>query len=139
MINRSQLKKRIQEKREFLLYACIGVGGVIIDIAVFLVLFNVVKLEKNLATFISLSVAITNNFMWNSFLNFKVSDNLRRRYFRFYAVGITGFLLTALLFFILTDLLGVNANVTKIVSLPPLLILQYSLNRIWSFKKNEEV
>ena len=129
------LPSAIRARRTFLLYALIGVSGVIADLAVFFILYNVVGIEKNIASFISISLAITNNFLWNTFVNFKVKDQLLRRYLRFYAVGLTGIALTSLIFLIFVDAYKINTNVVKLGSLFPVLLLQYSLNKRWAFKE----
>lgn len=121
--------------RQFILYAVIGVSGVTLDVVLFMLLFNMLHVNEELATFISISAAITNNFLLNTYLNFKVKDNLWRRYMRFYLVGLSGILLTDLLFLIFVDHLYINANYVKIGSLLPVLLLQYSLNKRWSFKE----
>lgn len=123
--------------RQFVLYAIIGMSGVTLDIVLFMVLFNMFHINEQVATFISISAAITNNFLLNTYLNFKVKDHLLSRYARFYMVGLTGIALTSLLFLIFMNGLGVDANIVKIASLVPVLLLQYSLNKRWSFKETD--
>ncbi len=118
-----------------MLYVVIGMSGVTLDVVLFMVLFNLLHINEELATFISISAAITNNFLLNTYLNFKMKDKLWSRYVRFYLVGLTGILLTDLLFFIFVDHLHINANYVKIGSLLPVLLLQYSLNKRWSFRE----
>jgi putative flippase GtrA len=129
----------LKHHRQFALYTLIGLSGVSIDVAFFFILFNIVNLEKNLATFISLTCAITNNFVWNVVFNFKVRDRLKQRFLRFYLVGLTGFALTALFFLVFTDWIGISANITKLISLLPILLLQYTINKLWSFRNHEEI
>jgi len=119
----------------FIIYAAIGMSGVTLDVVLFLILFNLFHINEQLATFISISAAITNNFLLNTHLNFKVKDKLWNRFARFYLVGLTGILLTDLLFVIFVDNLHINANYVKIGSLLPVLLLQYSLNKRWSFRE----
>lgn len=121
--------------RNFVLYAVIGASGVTLDIVLFMVLFNIFHIHEQLATFISISAAITNNFVLNTHLNFKVKDRLLGRYARFYLVGLTGILLTDVLFWVFVDNLHISPNIVKIASLMPVLLLQYSLNKRWSFKE----
>lgn len=132
ILSMTKIKK---PSRQFILYAVIGVSGVTLDVVLFMLLFNMLHVNEELATFISISAAITNNFLLNTYLNFKVKDNLWRRYMRFYLVGLSGILLTDLLFLIFVDHLYINANYVKIGSLLPVLLLQYSLNKRWSFKE----
>jgi putative flippase GtrA len=121
--------------RNFVLYAIIGLSGVTLDVLLFLVLFNLFHINELLATFISISAAITNNFLLNTRFNFRVRDRLWGRYARFYLVGLSGIVLTDLLFLIFVNGLHINANIIKIGSLLPVLLLQYSLNKRWSFRE----
>jgi len=121
--------------RQFVLYAIIGLSGVTLDVLLFMALFNLFHMNEELATFISISASITNNFLLNTYFNFKVKDRLWARYARFYLVGLTGILLTDALFYVFVDNLHVSANIVKIGSLLPVLLLQYSLNKRWSFKE----
>lgn len=120
--------------KTFVLYAVIGLSGVLLDTLLFFALYNLGHVDKTLATFISISLAVVNNFLLNVFLNFKVKDRLLQRFGKFYLVGLTGIALTAALFFLFVDIAKFDANIVKLGSLVPVLLLQYSLNKYWSFK-----
>jgi putative flippase GtrA len=120
--------------RTFVTYTIIGLSGVTLDVVIFYALYNWVGLDKMVATFISISIAITNNFLLNTYFNFKVTDRLLGRFARFYTVGLAGIILTDAIFAIFVDRAGMNANLVKIGSLLPVLLLQYSLNKHWSFR-----
>lgn len=115
-------------------YAAIGVSGVCLDYVVFLLLFNAFGLHPQIANAISTTAGIVNNFVLNALLNFRKRDRIVVRFLRFYAVGLTGIALTVLLLKVFSDVLGVDANVVKGLSLPLVLLLQYSINRRWSFR-----
>src|SRR6266550_4232017 len=131
-------RSSLRRHRQFILYAIIGLSGVTLDVIIFLILYNVFRVEKNTATFISISLAITNNFLWNTFVNFKMTDQLLRRFGRFYVVGLAGIILKAVIFKIFVDWVGLNTNLVKIGSLLPVLLLQYSLNKRWAFKEHAD-
>lgn len=120
--------------RTFVLYQLIGVSGVLLDLVLFLVLYNVVGMHEQIATVISTSAGITNNFLLNSFLNFRKRDGLLHRFVRFYAVGLLGIGLVALLLVVFHSWLGIDANIVKVVSMPIVAVLQFSLNKRWSFR-----
>jgi len=122
-----------ENHRNFFWYSVIGISGVALDYITFLILFNAVGLDKNVANVISTSLGITNNFFWNAFLNFKKTDKLLVRFFTFYAVGIVGLLLTSLMFVLFVDLLKIDANLVKACSIVVVVIVQYGLNRKFSF------
>jgi putative flippase GtrA len=130
------IKPQLVKNRHFLLYLVIGISGVALDLATFLLLYNMVGVEKYLANVISTSVGITNNFYWNSFHNFRVTNHLLRRYAKFYATGLVGLGLTALIFMIFVDRLHVSANLVKLASLAPVLVLQFAINKYWTFKRS---
>lgn len=132
MIDRTRLL--VTQYQQFLLYAIIGVSGVTLDLVVFFLLFNLAGINENVATVISTSCGIANNFALNTAFNFKVRDNLLRRFVQFYAVGVSGILLTVLLFAVFVSWLGISPNIVKVGSLLPVLVLQYGLNKVWTFK-----
>ncbi len=111
----------------------IGASGVLLDLAVFFVLFNAVHVDKFAATAVSTSAGITNSFVWNARYNFRVTNRLLARFLRFYVVGLAGLGLTAALFAVLVDLLGWDANLVKVLALGPVLVVQYTANKRWSF------
>lgn len=115
-------------------YALFGATGVLLDLCVFLLLFNVVGLHPQIANVISTTAGITNNFVLNRFFNFRKWDRVLTRFARFYLVGLAGIGLTFLLLWLFSGLLGLNPNIIKTASLPIVLLFQYSLNKKWSFR-----
>lgn len=126
--------KLLQSRRKFFIYTVIGMSGVLLDLLIFFVLFNLIHLEKNLANAISTSAGITNNFIWNVFLNFKVKDKLFLRFITFYCVGLTGIVITSVMFWIGVDNWHINANVVKFASIFVVLVWQFNLNKLLSFR-----
>jgi putative flippase GtrA len=122
-----------QQYRNFVLYQLIGVSGVLLDLVLFLVLYNVLGIHEQVATAISTSAGITNNFLLNSYLNFRKRDGMLRRFARFYSVGLLGIGLVAVLLLVFHSWLGVDANIVKIASMPVVAVLQFFLNKRWSF------
>jgi len=125
--------KQLSAYREFLLYALIGVSGVLIDLLAFLFLYNVLDVPEIVATFLSTTLGIVNNFALNVRFNFRTKDRLLARFARFYAVGAAGIALTAAMFGIFSTLAGIDPNIVKVVSLPVVLVFQYALNKKWTF------
>lgn len=123
----------LRRHRTFLLYAVIGCSGVVLDLVLFLLLYNTAGLHEQLAAAVSTTAGITNNFLLNTFLNFRRRDGLLVRFLRFYAVGLLGIVLTATLLLVFSTGLRVDPNVVKVLSLPVIVIVQYTLNKRWSF------
>ncbi|MGH3797115.1 MAG: GtrA family protein [Pseudonocardiaceae bacterium] len=123
----------LRKHRTFLLYAVIGCSGVLLDLVLFLLLYDIAGLHEQVATAISTTAGITNSFLLNTFLNFRMRDRLLVRFLRFYSVGLLGLALTATLLLVFCTLLGADPNVVKVFSLPMVAVLQYTLNKKWSF------
>lgn len=119
--------------RQLVVYALIGACGVTLDFFLFLLLFNVVGIHEQVANAISISAGIVNSFTLNALFNFRKRDRLLMRFVRFYAVGMGGIALTFVLLAVFAGPLGLNPNIVKLCSLPLVLVLQYSLNKRWSF------
>ncbi|MFF4586951.1 GtrA family protein [Streptomyces sp. NPDC001388] len=124
---------RSRTVRQLVRYTLIGGSGVTLDLVVFLLLHNTAGMDEQFANALSTTLAITNNFVLNARFTFERRDRIVVRFLRFYAVGLTGVVLTNLLFLAFTDGLGVDANLVKAGSLPLVLALQFVLNRKWSF------
>ena len=72
------------------------------------------------------------DFVLNALLNFRTRDRLLLRFARFYAVGLAGLVLTFLLLQ-LGAALGLDPNLVKAAAIPLVVLLQYLINRRWSF------
>lgn len=128
------IKNKILEHKEFLLYAIIGVTGVAIDFIIFYLLYNKLNADVVIANIISVSAGITNNFILNTFFNFKKKDRIGTRFFSFFTVGIAGLLLSNLIIFIFHSKAGLDATLVKFISIPPVVVFQFILNKKISFR-----
>ncbi|HVI68892.1 MAG TPA: GtrA family protein [Magnetospirillaceae bacterium] len=127
------LRDYTKRRRVFFTYAAIGVSGIVIDILLFALLVYLLHINPAVATIISTSFGITNNFLWNAAYNFKKKDGLWRRFFAFYGIGIAGIVASALIVLLLADIFAVDPLIVKLLSLPPVVIGQYFLNKRFSF------
>lgn len=125
------------KNRNFILYVIIGLSGATIDFVAFLIFHNIFGVQPTIASFLSVSLGIVNNFIFNSRHNFKVTDKLWNRFANFYSIGLGGALLSVLIIFCLYNLLGVNAVSAKLLTIAPVVLLQYFLNIKFSFKLKE--
>lgn len=130
---RSAAIGRWHRHRHFVLYAVIGCSGVLLDLVLFLILYNLLDIHEQIATAMSTTAGIVNNFLLNSVLNFRKRDGMLRRFLRFYAVGLMGIGLTTALLGVFSTGLGVDPNIVKVLSLPPVVLFQFTLNKRWSF------
>ncbi len=128
-----QLLEQIERRRNFIIYAVIGVSGATLDFVLFEI-FLWAGLSMQFANFISVSAGITNNFFLNARLNFRVSDRLLRRFAAFYAVGMVGLGLSAAILELGVGWLGFSARIAKASSIVIVVVTQYSLNKVLAFQ-----
>jgi putative flippase GtrA len=120
--------------RQFILYGIIGASGAALDILCYIFLYKKLHISPYIATFMSVSIGILNNFILNSRHNFKVTDNLLHRFMRFYSIGLGGAVLSSGFIYVMFNLLSINATVAKLLTIPPVVLLQFFLNRKFTFK-----
>lgn len=146
-----KITELIKQKRSFILYILIGFTGLTLDLISFVVMVRIFHINEFIANPISMSVGIINNFFINAFVNFKKTDRLLMRFLSFYLVGIVGIFVgnTFLWFFngviggyvgaVLTWISPVVAKyqleLVKAVSIVFIAIMQYFLNKRFSFKQ----
>lgn len=116
-------------------YAVIGVTGVAIDFIIFLLLVKV-GVPAVIASIISVSIAIVNNFILNAYLNFKKKDHIWWRFLSFYTVGATGVILSALFIILFHNIIGISEIYAKLISVPFIVVFQYWFNKYASFADN---
>lgn len=119
--------------RHFYLYTIIGISGVALDFIIYVALVKFLNVSPVIANFISISIAICNNFWLNKTYNFKVTDHLLKRFLFFYIVGLLGIFASEILLIIFHYIAGFNDVLAKLLTLPFVLILQFILNKRFSF------
>jgi|WetSurSiteA1Bulk_404760.scaffolds.fasta_scaffold08281_3 putative flippase GtrA len=125
-----------QKNRQFISYSIIGVTGATIDFVLFSIFVKSFSINYLISNTISVSAGITNNFLLNTFLNFKVKDKLAVRFFRFYTIGISGLLMSSVMLYIFITLLHMDTLISKAITIIFVVILQYTLNKKYSFSRN---
>lgn len=127
-----------KKHRHFILYSLIGFTGLAIDYLLFALGAKVLGLSVLVANFISISLAITNNFWLNSRYNFKKNDHLLKRFVLFYGVGLAGLVLSEALIVWFHYGLGLGDLVAKLLTLPPVVVFQFFFNKRFSFGNIEQ-
>jgi len=124
----------LKKHRNILMYGAIGVSAMVVDVAFFMLFFNVFELSPIASTFISVTIAMFYAFTLNAVFNFKTSDFLHARFFSYAVVSGFGMLASAGIIQVLVYM-DVDANIAKVLSLPPIVVLQYLFNKTVTFKK----
>lgn len=130
----AQLNRLVVRYPRFTVYLLIGGSAAAIDLLAFLILFNWFGLRALVANVISVSIATLESFSLNALFNFRVRDRLVQRFLYFIAVSALGLVFGSALIYLLHDLLGFNGNLVKILVMPPVVVLQFLLNKHISFR-----
>jgi len=128
------LKNLIGKHKKFVYYCIIGGIGASLDLIFYILFVRYLHIEPTLASFLSVSLGICNNFILNMHFNFKLKDKKIRRFIQFYTIGMFGAILSAALIFILFNLLGLNFIIAKLLTIIPIVVLQFIFNKSVSFK-----
>jgi putative flippase GtrA len=123
----------INSNRNFLMYGLIGVIGVSLDTSIFLLLsycgFNYLA-----ANFIGYSAGTCTSFILNRKYNFKKLNLVYHRFLSFVTIAGVGFATSAILLYIFVNEFDLSAEYAKFLTLLPVMIFQFKLNRRYSFR-----
>jgi putative flippase GtrA len=133
------LNKLLKKYKSLLLYGILGGIGALTDLSVYLILIRATSIQPSAATFISVSVGILVSFVLNSRLNFKKTDHYLLRFLTFYVVGVIGAFLSAFIILIFFNGLHWDARLAKIISIPPVVLTQFWINKRISFSDNPKL
>lgn len=128
------ISKEYKKQRNLILYGIIGISAVVVDVGLFLFLFNVIKLSPVLSTVLSVFTAMVYAFSLNAVYNFKTKDCIRKRFASYALVSVSGLLASAGIIRVLV-IFDVDPNIAKLLSLVPIVLLQYLINRRFTFRQ----
>jgi putative flippase GtrA len=123
------------QKKQFLLYCVIGFSGVGLDTGVYSLLLKTGLLNVQAANVVGYSCGTLLSFVLNARYNFRVTDKIARRMATFFGVAFLGWMASAGVLYLLVDVYHFDKYVSKIATLPVVVLLQYNLNRLISFRK----
>lgn len=129
------LLRHVPERHHHLVkYLLIGGTASAIDVALFLVLFNLVGTSALVAHSISVPTSVLFSFFVNARHNFRTSDLMALRLFSFVVVCLIGYL-AGYGIIAAAAAAGLGENVGKILSLPVVFLIQYGLNSRITFRR----
>jgi len=123
-----------KKQRMIILYGCIGVLSASLDVLVFHQLVTTLALNYLLANLFSVHIGILSSFLLNRQYTFRVKDRTLTRLVTFYAVGISGLVLSMLLLWFCAVTLPLDKTVIKLVTIPIIFLFQFTLNKLVTFK-----
>lgn len=124
--------------RHLILYGLIGGFSSGLDFLLYTALVELAALNYMIANCISVLVGITVSFLLNRKYNFKVEDKTLRRFFIFLSVGLGGLLFSNLILYLCIEYMCLSELVSKVISIVPVVLLQFILNKFITFKTDKK-
>lgn len=130
------MKNLIFQNRQFLLYCVIGLSGTLLHSCVYFLLLKTRLFEYQAANVIGYASGTMLSFILNARFNFRVSDKIARRLVCFFGVALVGLSISAGLLHLLVGNFGFNRYLAIFPTLVVVMLVQYNLNRWFSFRKS---
>lgn len=121
----------------FLIYCLCGGTGVLTDYLIFHVGISS-GLWYQTANGLGYLAGTLVSFFLNRIFTFGVLDRPLRRLLMFLAVASVGFGASVAMLWVLVDWVHLDARVSKLLTLPMVVVIQFSLNRLITFKTSAE-
>jgi putative flippase GtrA len=129
------LKDIFARNRQFILYCVIGGTGVTLDFLVYSALLGRAGWRYQYANVMGYSSGTVLSFILNARFNFKTTDRVALRFLCFCTVALLGFTASAGTLYLLVDRVGLNKYLSKLATIVVVVLVQYNLNRLFSFRK----
>lgn len=120
---------------QFLLYCLCGGIGVTTDYLIYYsaLTFGLWYQVANILGYLSGTLI---SFYLNRKITFSVQDKTAKRLAIFLGVAAIGFSASALMLWLMIDIMTVDAKIAKLLTLPIVVVIQFSLNRKITFREN---
>ena len=119
---------------QFLLYCVCGGIGVTTD---YLIYYSALTLGLwyQAANALGYASGTLASFFLNRKITFGVHDKVARRLAIFFGVAAIGFSASALMLWLMVDVMAVDAKLAKLLTLPVVVVIQFSMNRHFTFSE----
>lgn len=138
-----------QSFKEFIKYGAVGVVGLVIEWGAYFLLRDMLGFNYLVAHIVGSILAITNNFALNSYFTFKTTDKLKRRAIYYFGIAGVGLICSSTLLPIFVRLINIVwanielftlgeksiQNIAKLMATVIVTLLQFFLNKYFTFKK----
>ena len=129
------MKNFLFQNRQFCLYCVIGMSGTLLDFSIYSLLLKARLLDYQAANTISYASGTMLSFILNARFNFRVTDRIPQRLACFFGVALLGWTISAGLLHVLIGDWRFNRYLAKVLTLVVVMLVQYNLNRWFSFRK----
>jgi putative flippase GtrA len=131
------VKQIFSRNQRFLLYCLIGATGASFDFLVYFGLLKSFALPIQIANAAGYLCGTILSFILNARFNFKTRDFVALRFVSFCGVGFIGWAASAAFLYLLVNRFGFDKYMSKLMTIVVVVLVQYNLNRLLSFRKAE--
>lgn len=120
-------------------FSIVGVGNTLINWSIFLILnaFGVYYILSNIIAYI---IATINSYIWNSLWVFKYRQGLDiNTSVKFFILNLVGLTVNTTIMYILVDILNFNKFIALVIASIFVVIMNYTINKLWVFKEKNAV
>jgi putative flippase GtrA len=129
------VKVFLRQNRQLLLYCVIGASGALVDFSVYSLLVRSGTVGYQAANALGYASGTVLSFILNAKYNFRVADKIGLRLASFCGVALLGYVVSAAALQLFIGRLSFDKYLAKLVTLFVVVLLQYNLNRLISFRK----
>lgn len=150
--------------KELIKYGLVGCVGLVIDMGLYFLLTKIWNIEYPsilveivspiikffkatddprttyvaISNVISSSLAIINNFILNSYFTFKVKDRKVKRFVSFASIAAFGVVISTSMITVLINSLQMNEMIAKIIAILTVAMMQFLINKYFTFKQHKQ-
>ena len=123
--------------RRLVLYAICGGGGVLLDLTSYTLLVTL-GVWYQFANVIGYALGTMLSFILNRSITFGVLDAPVRRFMSFASVALVGYAASSVVLWALVEQVHLNALIAKVITLGVVLVTQFTLNTLVTFRRSAE-
>lgn len=120
-------------------FSIVGVGNTLVNWSIFIILnaFGVYYIISNIIAYI---IATINSYIWNSSWVFKYGQGLNiNTSVKFFILNLVGLTVNTTIMYILVDILNFNKFIALVIASIFVVIMNYTINKLWVFKEKNAV
>ena len=120
-------------------FSIVGVGNTLVNWSIFLILnaFGVYYILSNIIAYI---IATINSYIWNSLWVLKYGQGLNiNTSVKFFILNLVGLTVNTTIMYILVDILNFNKFIALVIASIFVVIMNYTINKLWVFKEKNAV
>ena len=120
-------------------FSIVGVGNTLVNWSIFIIL-NVFGVYYIISNIIAYTIATVNSYIWNSLWVFKYGQGLNiNTSVKFFILNLVGLTVNTTIMYILVDILNFNKFIALVIASVLVVIMNYTINKLWVFKEKKVV